>query len=193
MNRRALFGLGIVFVLLLGVVVLQSQGVFTRLSTPPTSTPNPLVQESVFGGAFTVQDITAIRLGSPSVEQDLLLVRQGEGIWNAPDYDGTVDGETARLIAQTLVILPYSETVPMTDDTSLGAFGLAENNVGALTVEILLRDETAHALFFGGLTPLQDGYYTLVDEHDDVYVVDPRAVEFLRVQLRNPPINLTTE
>jgi len=147
----------------------------------------------VFGGAFTVQDIAAIRLGSPSVEQDLLLVRDTDGRWTAPDYEGGLDVETATLIARTIVILPYSDVIPLDDEADMMAFGLAENNLGALTVEILLRDESAHALFFGGLTPIQDGYYTLVDEQARMYVVEPRAVEFLRVQLRNPPINLTTE
>jgi len=197
-NRRTTIILGVVFAVLLIIVVLQSTGfnpqqLTALVSRQATPTADP------FGGLprvltdFTVLDIQAIRLGSPNTGDTLLISRTEQGTWVAPERDGQLDAETATLIARTMVLLPYSDAFPMPPEEELAQFGFVGQNPRAVTVEILLVDGTTHALFFGGLTPMEDGFYTVVDGRDTIYLVEPRAVEFLRLQLRNPPVNLTTE
>jgi hypothetical protein len=192
-NRRSIAIFAVIFVVLLGVAALQGVGVSLRGMFGSKPTPDP------FGGMprvltdFTVLDIQAIRIGSPLTGDELLLSRAEDGRWTAPDAEGELDGETATLIARTMVLLPYLETIHIKDDTVLADFGFVSQNPLALTVEVLLVDGTTHAVFFGGLTPLQDAFYMIVDDRNEIYLVMPQAVEFLRLQLRNPPINLTTD
>lgn len=191
-NRRTLIIFGGLFVGLLLIAALQTEGIRQQFFAEPTPTQAfddlPRVLRD-----FTVLDIQAIRIGSPYAEVNFVISRTEDGAWTAPEADGELDRDTATLIARTMVLLPYSEVIPITDETDLEEFGFTDENPFALTAEVLLIDGTTHALFFGGLAPLQTGIYTVVDERDEIYLVEPRAVEFLRAQLRNPPINLTTE
>ncbi|MEM6529609.1 MAG: hypothetical protein AAF653_15025 [Chloroflexota bacterium] len=189
-GRRLLLTLGGVFVLLIVVFLLQVGGV-PQFGARPTPDPFGDIQRVLDN--FSVVDIQAVRIGSPNTGQEFLITRSSDGTWTAPEAAGTLDTEVATTIARTMVLLPYTDTVPFQEDTELAQFGFVVQNPRAVTVEILLVDGSAHALFFGGLTPLQDAFYTIVDERDEIYLVEPRAVEFLRFQLRNPPVNLTTE
>jgi len=193
MSRRTLVVLGGVFVMLLGIVFLQGSGIFSQPIVAPTPTPGEPEAQTVFGGEFTAQEIAAIRVGNPASGEELLLVRGDDGAWTAPDLQGELDAETVAVIAGTMELLPYSGTVPITGETELAAFGLADNNRSVLSVQVLLANQEAHALLFGGLTPIQDAYYSIVDDRDLIYLIDPRPVEFLRLQLRNPPVNLTSD
>ncbi|MEL6272874.1 MAG: hypothetical protein AAFR22_23920, partial [Chloroflexota bacterium] len=189
-GRRLLLTLGLVFVVLVGILLLQIGGV-PQFGAQPTPDPFGDIQRVLTD--FTVVDIQAVRIGSPNTGEEFLITRSSDGTWTAPDVAGTLDAEVATAIARTMVILPYSGTVPLQEDTELAQFGFVVQNPRAVSVEILLVDGSTHALFFGGLTPLQDAFYAIVDEREQLYLVDPRAVEFLRLQLRNPPVNLTTE
>jgi hypothetical protein len=197
-NRRTLLILGGAFALLLLVVILQGTGInagrVTRLvSGAPTPTTDPFSGMPRVLTDFTVLDIQAVRIGSPNTGDSLLISRTAEGTWEAPESDGDLDAETATLIARTMVLLPFFDTFPLPPEEELAQFGFVRQNPRAVTVEILLVDGTTHALFFGGLTPNEDAFYTVVDERETVYLVEPRAVEFLRLQLRHPPVNLTSE
>lgn len=191
-NRRTLIIFGVVFVALMGIAALQTEGIRRQLFPEPSPTPSfedlPRVLRD-----FTVLDIRAVRIGSPFANVDFLISRDDNGAWTAPEADGDLQDDAGTLIARTMVLLPYDETIPITEDTDLEQFGFTDQNPYSLTAEVLLVDGTSHALFFGGLAPMQTGIYTVVDERDTIYLVEPRAVEFLRAQLRNPPINLTTE
>ncbi len=201
-NRRTLLILGVLFAALLIVVVWQGAGGIVPLPqfraepTPTDELSADLLTLPRVLTDFRVLDIQAIRIGNPNTNEEVLLARGEDGTWQLPEaVDGadTLDTENATLVARTLVLLPYTQTISIAEDTELAQFGFVRQNPGALTVEVLLADGTAHALFFGGLTPQSDAIYTAVDDRDVIYLVEPRAVEFLRFQLRTLPVNLTTE
>lgn len=196
-NRTTIYILATVFALLIVVVILQGTGApIIGLRQPtPTADPNAdLLNMPRVLTDFTVLDIQAVRIGSPFNDTEFVISRTSDGSWRAPDVTaGTLNIETATLIARTTVLLPYTDTITIDNDIELAEFGFVGQNPGALQVEILLVDGTTHAIFFGGLTPTFDAIYTIVDDRDEIYLVEPRAVEFLRFQLTNPPINLTTE
>jgi hypothetical protein len=194
MNRRTLIILGGLFLGLLAVVIIQNTGVEVSLPGRTTATPeDPFLNIPRVFEDFTVLDIQAIRIQTPDGSSQLLLTRNEEGIWTAPSMAGELETETATLIARTLVLLPYYDTIPITEETNIAQFGFVEDNPLALSVETLLVDETPHAFLVGSLTRDQTGFYVLVDDRETIYVVEPRAIEFLRFQLTNPPTRLTSD
>ncbi|MFZ4815517.1 MAG: hypothetical protein ACOYL5_13345 [Phototrophicaceae bacterium] len=189
-QRRNFIILGGVFGLLLLAVILQGSGVRLPSFNPtPTIAFDPL-ERSVFTN-FGEGNISAIRISTPLRESSLILIRNTEGLWTAPALNGTLDIATAELIARTVTLLPYYQTLPLTDETNLYDFGFIDTSPTAMVIEIILENEDIYGLYIGGLTPTQNAYYAITDRGETLYLVEPRAVEFLRQALRQPPIVVT--
>ncbi|MBI1279470.1 MAG: hypothetical protein GC179_15175 [Anaerolineaceae bacterium] len=196
MNRRTLFILLTIFVVLIAISLLQ-----TRQSSAPASetTPDPsnmpttdasqVLSDYTFMGqtlGMNMEDITAIRLRDPVTKKTFTLSRDSAGNWTAPDNPGTLDLNTATNIAKTVVLLPYESTIEVKPDTKLSDFGFRPD--GVFAIEILLRGDKAHAVTIGDLNTSETSYYGLVDDKKVIYVMERRAIDYLWVQLRNPPV-----
>jgi hypothetical protein len=196
MNRRTLFILLIAFIALMVIALFQ-----TRQSSAPGSeasldpsfqpTINPdqfLANYSQLGKTLgiNVGDITAIRLRSTQSEKTFTLSRDSTGTWTAPDNPGTLDLTTADNIAKTVVLLPYEKTIEVKPDTILADFGFRPD--GVFSIEILLRDNKSHAITIGDLNSSEVSYYGLADDKKLIYIMERRAIDYLWVQLRQPPV-----
>lgn len=197
MNRRALLVLIIAFVVLV-VVALNQRDPFRMPLAEPTATPlvQPTTNASEFLSGYqligerwgvTVDDLAAIRLRDPETTQTFALSRDSDGNWSAPDSEGTLNVTAAENIAKTVVLLPYERTIEVQSDTLLSDFGFIPD--GIFSIEILLRGNQTHAVVIGGFTPSQASYYGLVDGKEEIYVFERRAIDFLLIQLKTPPIS----
>ncbi len=181
MNRRLLIILGVVFIALAIITFLQSR--------PKPIEIAAIDQFSSFLGRdlnMTVLDIQAIRLRDPQTEQSFVISRDTSGNWTAPNNEGSLDTVAASNIAKTVVLMPYTQSIKLTDITNLEQYGFQPN--GILSIEIVLTDGSGHVIAAGGLTPDGYQYYVLVDEQPGLFLIERGAVDYLRTQLVQPPL-----
>jgi hypothetical protein len=172
-DRRTLLILFGVFVALALLVTLQAR--------PPET--SPYSTERVFRG-FSVDDIQAVRLHSEPESLTFTISRAADGAWTAPDASGRLNTDVAEVIARTMILLPYVTLLEAGDDLSVYGFV----PLAGLGVEFVLSDGTAHAVVVGFRNPTETGYYALVDERPEIYILERAAVDFLISVLRSPPI-----
>jgi len=182
MNRRMLIILGVVFAALALITYLQSR---------PTPVETPAADRFVsFIGRdlnMTVLDIQAIRLRDPQTEQSFIISRDADGNWTAPGSDGRLDLDAASNIAKTVVLMPYWQTVELSESPDLAQYGFQPN--GVLSVEIVLAgDQGGHVIAVGGLSPTGYEYYTVIDEQPRLYLMERGAVDYLMGQITQPPL-----
>lgn len=196
MRRRwGIISLGLAFVVLLGLSAIQQSG--GRLFGARTNTlqiPTPDAQTGFVFEGIDERNILGIRITEPVSERTLILLRAENGEWALPQFpEETADPDQIALISRTMVLLPYYRTISIDNDAELPQYGLIDENPFSLRIEVIFADGTGEALVTGNLTQTVDAYYALVSERPIVYLIEPRAIEFLRSQLNNPPIRLTSD
>ena len=181
MNRRLLIVLGVVFIALVVITLLQSRPAPIEIAAIDRF-------ESFIGRDLnmTVLDIQAIRLRDPQTEQSFVISRDANGNWTAPNSEGSLDATAASNIAKTVVVMPYQQSVTLTDTTDLEQYGFQPN--GILSIEIVLADGSGHVIAAGGLSPDGYQYYVLVDEQPRLFLIERGAVDYLLLQLTEPPL-----
>jgi hypothetical protein len=183
-GRRNVLILAALFAILLVVTLLQSQQIVFRPSAP---TPLPTgIYRRVFP-EMAVLDILAIRLENPQTGATFTISRASDGTWTAPDSEQTLDTDVATMIAQTIVLLPYEGTVTLTEDSDLDTYGFQAEP--RLLVQVLMSNGDSHIVAIGEVTPSEAAFYALVDERDEVYLLDGRAVAYLLTTLESPPVS----
>lgn len=181
-DRRTLLLLVGLFVSL-AVITLVVQRLPQRLEQPDVT---PFFQ-SVYPDLF-LQDVQAVNLQNPLSGETFTINRAADGTWTAPGREGTLDQAVAQAIARTIVLLPYTQTLPEPTADQLDDYGLVANS-GTLIIGAILTDGTPLGVAVGGLTPTGTSYFALVDDRPEVYILERAAVDFLIVQLRTPPLN----
>ncbi len=179
-RNRSLLVLMIIFVAGAALLAIQSA---QQNAVEPTTTD--LLYFHVFPG-LAATDIQAFRLRSPENGSSFSLARAADGSWTTVDSSGTVDNAAAETIAQTMEQLPYSRTLPLNDGDSLQVYGFTPE--GVLSIEFVMTDGTTHAVAVGYRTPTDDGYYGLVDDRADLYLLGRPAIDYLISRLKSPPI-----
>jgi hypothetical protein len=169
------------------IAVMVAIGIYQ--SQPRSLTIEDLRSNAVFP-EVRVLDLLTINLRDPNYDLTFTLSRAADGTWTAPDAAGSLDTTIATQIAQTVVLLPFERSFPMDADTDLTQYGFNPN--GALFVEFVLTDGTQHVLAVGGLLPARDqGYYALVDDRPDIYIIPRGPLDFLIQNLYNPPLTFS--
>ncbi len=182
MKQRPLLILLVVFVALLIVAYWQIQ-------PGPATTNAEFVANLPYLGKdlnYSLSDIVAVRLRDPRNEQVFVLGKDASGSLEAPLHQGSLNQAQASNILKSVVVLLYNNTIPITETTRLEDFGFAPE--GILAIEILLADGQGHGISVGNQTPTGDGYYALVDNRPQIYVLERGVVEYLHFQLSNPPL-----
>ncbi|PJF40873.1 MAG: hypothetical protein D6737_08280 [Chloroflexi bacterium] len=178
-NRGNLLGLAVLFVILSVVAILQSQNPNNEGTTPPT--PNIRFQR-VFPN-LTVLEITAIQLELPASGQRFTMRRGSDGLWENVENNAVLGREQATDIAQTIVLLPYQESVPINEQTNLDDFGF--DKPPRLLIQALLNNSENHIVAIGDLTTTQRQYYAIVDEIELIYLLERGPIEFLINQVES--------
>ncbi len=196
MNRKTLFIFLIAFAVLILIALFQTRqssapGAEATIdpSHPPTIDAAQVLSSYKLMGqtlGMNVDDVVAIRLRNPHTNATFTLSRDSLGNWTAPDNPGKLDTTAATNIAKTVVLLPYESTIEVKPDTKLADFGFRPD--GVFSIEILLRNNTSHAVTIGDLNTTEVSYYGLVDDKKVIYVMERRAIDYLWVQFKNPPV-----
>jgi hypothetical protein len=185
MKRRTILALFLIFLVLLVITFLQLQ---PRTLQGLRSDATPEIMRLTSMGPelkMTVLDIQAIRLRDPNTNQEFTISRDQQGNWTAPNHPGRLDTQAASNIAKTIVLMPFRSVVPLPEKPDLKQYGFSP---GSFTIELVLRNRGVHAILFGSLSTSQDVYYTLVDDRPQVYLLERSPIEYLRDQLRTPPV-----
>lgn len=196
MNRRTLIILSVAFVALVVIALFQTHptsspnNAATLDSTirPTTNAEQVLSAYTLLGKtiSMTIDDISAIRLRNPQGDNSFAISRDSNGAWIAPNETGTLDATVATNIAKTVVLLPYTKTIAVKPDTKIADFGFRPE--GVLSIEVVLRTNINHAIAIGDLTSTSDSYYGLVDDKKVIYLFERRAIDYLLVNLKKPPL-----
>ncbi len=181
-NSRIVIILLMVFVALAAFLAAQNA---QQSSAPPTSQAQQVLSQRIFPD-LQINDIQAIRLRSPETGDSFVISRGGDGAWTAPDSSGTLNTTEADNIARTMVLLPYSRTLTVSPGDDLAPYGFTPE--GILSVEIIQTDGASHAVAVGYRNPTATGYYGLIDDRPDLYLLDRGAVDFLISRLKSPPV-----
>jgi len=174
-GRRTIVIFAVIFVVLAVIALLPTQ--------PAAAPESPYAANRVFVN-IGEELIQAIRLRNPSGVETFTLNRALDGTWTVPDSTGTLNVYVAELIARTMVLLPYSNTIQPESDLSVYGFV----PTAGLGVEFVLNDGTTHAVVVGFRNPTETGYYAVVDNRQEIYILERAAVDFLISVLRNPPV-----
>lgn len=182
-NRYLVMVLAVVLMALVAVAVWQAM---PRTSLPTTSatTGDMRDTQTVFRG-FTTEFIQALRIDDPYRDEDLILERNQEGQWRlAGRSDGTLDPLIADNIAKTVAFMPYQEIIGGIAATDYVNFGLNAESVW-LQIQVILKTTETYNIAVGGLVPgSENGYYALIDDRPEIYVLNRGAVEYLEAYLR---------
>lgn len=177
-GRLTLLVLALVFIALVALTLVQSN--------LPSGTPTPSARALyLVYDDLPVLSMLAIRLRIPGQDEGLTLVRDDAGTWTRAD-GAAIDADTASSIARTVALLPYLRTItPESDD--LSAFGFLPR--GIFGIEAVLVDGTTAAIEIGDLARSDDGYFAVVDDRPDIYLLHRPAVDFLiqQYQQRDDP------
>ena len=150
-----------------------------------TLTADPRDVQTVFRH-LTPDRIQALRIDDPSSDRDLILESNGQGGWRLVGVaDPTaIDPIVAHNIAKTVAFIPYVEILPSGDDVELVNFGLTAETFW-LQIQVILTTMETRNIVVGRLVPgEQNGYYALVDDRPEIYILNRGAVDFLVVYLR---------
>jgi len=182
MNRRGFIVLVIVFVVILVAAALQNR---------PAAPLNPaatLSQYNLLGQDLNIQtaDIQAIRLRDPKSNVSFVISLDINGIWTAPEREGSLDVNTASDIAKTVSLMPYQSSIEITASTGLPGYGFDPE--GFFSVEVLMANQTGHVIAIGNLIPTGGAYYALANDLQKIYILERGPVDYLVTQLIKPPL-----
>lgn len=183
MKHRAqqLVILGVLFLSMAILALWQSA---PRQIAQPTVSPtiDPRLTNRIFSG-WSASDIQALRLDDTTSDLDLLLNRTETG-WETGDSTIAIDQTIAEAIAQTLAILPYEAVIANVSTDEYVNYGL-ENDRIWLQIQVILQSGSGHVIGIGGRVPTDGGgWYAVVDNFPEVYILNKGAVDFLAIYLQ---------
>ncbi len=178
-SRRTLILLLVIFVGVAALLAAQNQQI--------AQTPRPM-PERLFTRLFPdveVLDIISIRLLDPATNTTFTIQRGEDGTWQPLNQEGALAENAGTNIARTVALLPYERTLPL-DESRLQEYGFEPTPT--LLIQFVMITGEAHGIIVGGLTASGTGFYGLVDDREEMYLLIPEAVAYLITQLRSPPI-----
>jgi hypothetical protein len=179
-GRRTLLLLVVVFVGLAALLTAQNQQLAQQPFPTPARTFTRLFPE------LEVLDILSIRLLDPATNTTFTIQRGEYGTWQPLEQEGTLQENAGTNIARTVALLPYERTLPLADDTSLADYGFEPTPT--MLIQFVLITGEAHGIIVGGLAASGTGFYGIVDNREEMFLLVPEAVAYLITQLRSPPI-----
>jgi hypothetical protein len=181
-NRLLISGMLIIFLGLVAVALWQTNRQ-TPLDNNIPATRDPLRESAIFSG-WAATDIQALRIDDPFSERDVALARNPDGSWLVGDGGVTVDQTIADNVAKTVAFMPYTDIIAGLPASEFVNYGLSVESIW-LQIQVILTNNEQHVIAIGGRVPVADGgYYALVDERTEVFVLNRGAVDYLGIFLQ---------
>lgn len=181
MRNRGLLLLFGVFILLAALLFLQDRGTIGGGSNNaiPTAFLLRVYPE------MTVLDIRAIRLEDPVSAQTLSLAKDESGNWESFEYTDPIDQNLATTIARSVVLLPYTRTIELSDNSDLAQYGF---NNPQLLISVQMMNGEGHAVVIGDALQTGPEFYALIDDREQLYVIQRSPIDYLVTFFADPPI-----
>lgn len=184
-NRLTLFALLGIFLLLIGLLFMQSA---QRETLEPTPT-NAILRENEIqldsGLIFPdlqAEDVAVVNILDPVLNSQVTVGRSSEGIWQVVSEDNRPTNQAyANSLAVTLENIPYITRIGVSEDTPYGTFGLNEHDA-LVVVSAVMKDESLHTFMVGNPVSTDSttrGFYTVVDDNEEIYIVPPEPILYL--------------
>lgn len=184
-NRLTLLALLGIFLLLIGLLFMQSA---QRETLEPTPT-NAILRENEIqldsGLIFPdlqAEDVAVINILDPVLNSQVTVGRSSEGIWQVVSEDNRPTNQAyANSLAVTLENIPYITRIGVSEDTPYGTFGLNEHDA-LVVVSAVMKDESLHTFMVGNPVSTDSttrGFYTVVDDNEEIYIVPPEPILYL--------------
>ncbi len=186
-NRKSLILLLTVFLGLVVILIVQqvtnNSGDSSQFNNQTALQFNSSDNQAIYPD-LAVEDIVAIRLEDPILRSFVTLQRDEDDVWVIQGDNRPVEQAYAESIAQTVTLLPYSYVIDGIEPSEYPDYGLSQRDA-LLFVQIILHDGTGHIVAIGNQTPTRDGYYALVDDNPQLYIInrDPDPIAYLLVYL----------
>jgi hypothetical protein len=181
-NRLLISGMLIIFLGLVAVAIWQTTSQ-TMLDNNMPATRDPLRESAVFP-SLAASDIQALRLDDPYSQADIALARNTDGTWLLGDGSVLVDQTIAENIAKTIAFMPFTDLIAGLPSSEYVNYGLSVESIW-LQIQVILTNNEQHVIAIGGRVPVADGgYYALVDERTEVFVLNRGAVDYLGIFLQ---------
>jgi hypothetical protein len=168
-----------VFAVMLFLAIEQARPRAVTTPARPTLTPDARTANRVFEG-WKTSDIVALRLDDTKTTIDLTLTFTSKG-WELEGVEEGVDQDIAAQIVATFALMPYVERLPA--DQDLTRFSLTEEGIW-MQAQAILADGSQHVIAVGGRSSVPAGWYALVDESPEVFILNKGAVDFLAIYLQ---------
>jgi hypothetical protein len=178
-GRRTLLLLLVLFIGLAALLTVQNQQLAQAPIPTPVRTFNRLFPD------LEVLDIISVRLLDPATNTTFTIQRGEDGMWQTVEQAGTLAEDAGTNIARTIALLPYERTLPLVE-SELADYGFEPTP--SLLIQVVLITGEAHGIIVGGLAASGTGFYGIVDNREEMYLLVPEAVAYLITQLRSPPI-----
>ena len=189
-NRGTLLALMLIFAVLTVFLVVQNSQIENHANNVLTPSGLQLNEDAGIQRVYndiSESDIQAFRIEDPLTQQQITMQRNPAGEWQIPtDATLEIDQEVAEGIAKTISLMPYTDTIGGVEPDKYGEFGLNQRDA-LLFILFTTGDGEPHVVAIGNLTSTRDGYYALVDDRQDIYVIsrEPDPIAFMLYYLNN--------
>lgn len=169
----------VVFAVMLFIAAEQARPRPIAATASPTLTTDARTANRVFTG-WQSSDIVALRLDDTKNELDLTLTFTSRG-WELEGVAEGINQEVAAQIVATFALMPYVERLPTAQD--LTRFDLTQDGIW-MQAQAILSDGSKHVIAVGGRSSVPAGWYAVVDDSPDVFILNKGAVDFLAIYLQ---------
>jgi hypothetical protein len=183
-QRTFLMVLGVLFMLLLGVALAQTINLNNAFNVSLTPTLDQRIINSLFRD-WNDDNVIAVRLDDPLNDIDMVINRISDTEWQLQgEAVEQINQETLDLIVKTVAYIPFTDILRDIPDTNLSNFALTEDLIW-LQIQVILDNNDTHVIALGARVPMVDGgYYALVDDRQEVFVLNRGAVDYLALNFQ---------
>jgi hypothetical protein len=183
-QRTFLTVLGVLFMVLLGVALAQTISLNNTFNASLTPTLDQRIVNSLFR-EWNEDNVVAVRLDDPINDIDMVINRVNTTQWQLQgEAVEQINQETLNLIVKTVAYIPFTDILTDIPDTNLSNFALTEDLIW-LQIQVILDNNDTHVIALGARVPTVDGgYYALVDERSEVFVLNRGAIDYLALNFQ---------
>ena len=184
-KQVTLIGLAGIFIAMIALLSMQSAQRENDIKTFANATLINNTVQLEYGLMFPdiiAEDIAVVNILDPLLNSQVSVAQSPEGIWQViSDETQPTNQEYASTLGVTLERIPYSTKLDVASRNQYEAFGLNEQDA-LIIVSAIMRDESLHTFMVGNPVSTDvttRGFYTIVDDKEEVYIVPPEPILYL--------------
>jgi hypothetical protein len=181
-----LFALVGIFIVMIALLTMQAnQQVPTEIQPNINNTLEDNGVQLEYGLVFPslqAEDVALVNILDPVLDSQVSVAQSPEGIWQViSDSNQPTNQDYANSLALTLEKIPFIARLSVSNRNQYGAFGLNDHDA-ILVVSAIMRDEILHTFMVGNPVSTDNttrGFYTVVDDKEEVYIVPTEPISYL--------------